>query len=245
MRDELNASLPAPFFAVSGTRVYLESPDRYVGPAAQVRRVESGSRPNRSFPDATLDEVATLTRARPVQIVADVDERRETYLEVYVRRRPRERLVSSLEVLSPSNKTPGSTGRKLYRLKQRQLLAREVNRIEIDLLRGGKHVTAAPLVAIREQKPGFAYHVAVRPYVSLDGMLVYAAALTESLPDFPVPLLSGVRPVVLDLQAIFTHVYDHGPYARWIDYRRPIVPPLTKAQMAWAKKLLAKKTGKR
>ena len=54
-------------------------------------------------------------------------------------------LVTAIEFLSPSNKTPGKRGRELYLRKQREMLDSPAHLVEIDLLRGGVHSTAVPL----------------------------------------------------------------------------------------------------
>jgi hypothetical protein len=46
-------------------------------------------------------------------------------------------VVATLEVLSPTNKTPGSLGREQFERKRRAVLASATHWIEIDLLRGG------------------------------------------------------------------------------------------------------------
>ena len=53
-------------------------------------------------------------------------------------------MVTTIEVLSPRNKTAGSEGRKLYRQKQREILSSDTHLLEIDLLRAGQHTVAAP-----------------------------------------------------------------------------------------------------
>src|SRR5262249_29865603 len=72
------------------------------------------------------------------------DEIREPFVEIYVGPREQRRLVTTIEVLSPANKTPGAHGRKLYLRKQREILESQVHLVEIDLLRAGPHTTAVP-----------------------------------------------------------------------------------------------------
>ena len=56
---------------------------------------------------------------------------------VEIRDRRSRELVTVVEVLSPSNKQPGST-RDQYLAKRQELLDSRANLVEIDLLRGGK-----------------------------------------------------------------------------------------------------------
>ncbi len=57
-----------------------------------------------------------------------------------------EELVTLIEVLSPTNKIRGSSGRKSFMEKRQEIMNTEVNWVEIDLLRAGVHsVTDPPL----------------------------------------------------------------------------------------------------
>jgi len=82
------------------------------------------------------------------------DEVREPFLQIFSRLEG-ERLVTTVEVLSPSNKTPGSPGRDLYLRKQREVLGSQTNLVEIDLLRGGEHTTAVPFDLAQERAGAF------------------------------------------------------------------------------------------
>src|SRR5262249_15891924 len=62
------------------------------------------------------------------------DEHREKFVEIY-ETDPEMRLVTTVEVLSPSNKRPGTEGWDLYQRKRQSLLLGNVNLVEIDLLR--------------------------------------------------------------------------------------------------------------
>ena len=67
------------------------------------------------------------------------EEHREAFIEIY-EANPAQRLVTSIEVLSPSNKRPGTEGWKLYQRKRQSLLLADVNLVEIDLLRAGQRM---------------------------------------------------------------------------------------------------------
>ena len=116
LRENLQANLPAPYYATVGCRVWLK---------------------------------------------AQHDEFREPFLEIYADSAEGKRLVTSVEVLSFSNKTPGEHGRELFLRKRKELLASRVNLVEIDLLRGGEHTTAVPLESALASCGGFDYHVSV------------------------------------------------------------------------------------
>src|SRR5437868_5133719 len=64
-------------------------------------------------------------------------EEREIFIDVF-KRDPDKQLVTSIELLSPSNKRPGSTGWEQYARKRNLFVQGRANLVEIDLLRGGK-----------------------------------------------------------------------------------------------------------
>src|SRR5262249_46375310 len=67
------------------------------------------------------------------------DEHRERFLEIY-EAGTKKRLVTSIEVISPSNKRPGTPGWDLYQRKRQSLVLSHVNLVEIDLVRSGERM---------------------------------------------------------------------------------------------------------
>lgn len=167
------------------------------------------------------------------------DERREPFLEIYARKGSDKRLVTSIEILSLTNKTPGEHGRELYLRKQREILGSKVHLVEIDLLRGGEHSTAVPYQRIRAEIGPFDYHVCIHHFDNLEDYFIYPIQLQQRLPPIAVPLLPGDPAVTVDLQAVFDHCYDAGPYAREVNYHiDDPLPPLRPDQEEWAKEIL-------
>jgi Protein of unknown function (DUF4058) len=149
LREALQASLPAPYFAAIGRRVWIEVSRRSVGPDVQIRRARAGLSSSRArVPSAS--PVAIEPIARPVTVKVAHDEFREPFVEILLRGDEGKRLVTSIEVLSLSNKTPGEQGRELYVRKQNESLSSKANLVEIDLLRAGQHVSAVPLEAMTD-----------------------------------------------------------------------------------------------
>src|SRR5262249_7771238 len=90
--------------------------------------------------DAAMNEsVAVMERVatQPYHIIVPLpaDEIEETFLTV--RELPGRRVVTTIELLSPTNKKT-EDARKKYLAKRRELLESGVNFVEIDLLRAGK-----------------------------------------------------------------------------------------------------------
>lgn len=233
--EDLMARLPEPYHARVGSRNWLEPVHRRIGPDVRVHRGNGGS--------ARLSargNGGTAVLTKPVVVTAFHDEARETFVEVYSGQGKKRRLVTSLEVLSPTNKTPGEHGRNLYRQKQRELCNAKVNLVEIDLLRGGEHTTAVPLEHLTAQVGKSDYHVCCWRFERFNEYFVYPFYLSEPLPTVAIPLLPGDGDVALPLQPLFERVYDAGPFPRVVDYRGDVPPPpLSAAQSKWIKKQLA------
>lgn len=238
IQECLQPQLPEPYFAKTNERVWVEMAARYVEPDVNV--FASPRRPKRARQPSGGVAVAEVRRVQPVVVTIPHDEHRETRVDIWTRRGSEKRLVTSIEILSPSNKTPGQHGRDLYLKKQREILDSQVHLVEIDLLRGGEHTTAIPLDwAVRKAGP-FDYHVCLHRFDNLMDYFVYPIRLPESLPEIAIPLLPGDGDVRLDLQAAMNRAYDAGPYVREIDYLKDkITPPLRPSLAKWAKGLVS------
>jgi len=170
------------------------------------------------------------------------DEIREPFLEIYFG--PDEkRLVTSIEVLSLSNKTGGEQGRALYRSKQEEILESKVHLVEIDLQRAGEHTTAVPLQWMRAQTGPFDYHVCVRRFDMRGKFTVYPIRLPQRLPTIVVPLLPDDEAVRIDLQAVLERCYVAGRYERRLNYTASLVPPLSPELTTWARQRVAQGNG--
>lgn len=234
LREYLQASLPEPYFAATGQRVWIETSRRTIGPDVSVVHTPANS---------TLRTggvaVAVPSAGRHVVVHVPHDELRQPFLEIFAGRRQDRRLVTTIEVLSPSNKLPGEQGRELYLRKQRELRAARAHLVEIDLLRAGQHTTSVPLDAAVAQAGAFDYHVCAHRFDRLEDFEFYPIQLDDRLPVISVPLLPEDPAVEVDLQAVFDRCYDAGPYTREIDYRRdPIIPPLRGELLTWVRSLL-------
>jgi hypothetical protein len=222
-----------------GRRAWIEMSERHIDPDVNVLRSRAGETPRAAEPRGVA--AIAQTTAKPLVIHVPHDERREPFLEVYTGRGKDRRLVTTIEVLSPTNKTPGHRGRDLYVRKQYEILESQVHLVEIDLLRGGEHTTAVPEDRLVAEAGPLDYHVCVHQFDNLEDFFVYRIQLTDPLPTVSIPLLPGDGHVQIDLQAVFTRSYDTGPYKREIDYQRDQpTPPLGPQRTAWAAELLAK-----
>jgi hypothetical protein len=144
-------------------------------------------------------------------------------------------VVTLIELLSPTNKHPGATGRRAYLEKRREVMASETHFVEIDLLRAGRRM------AIRGTLPRCDYLVHVSPEPMRPRGYIWPFTVRNRLPTIRVPLKPEDGHTDLDLQAVFDTAYDRAGYDYELDYRRAPVPPLEGDDVAWAEELLKAK----
>jgi len=217
----LAAALPERYVLRSGKRSYT---------------VLSGSEEDetpRVCPDVNVMDAreADPSSDGPLSLRAFIEmEFRETFLGIY-RTEPKRRLVTSIEVLSPSNKYLRSLGRRNYLRKRQALLLGAANLVEIDLLRGG---TRMPML---DPWPNTPYTLLVARRRSAPSCRVWPAHFQRPLPPLPVPLASPDPDIILDLQPLLAAVYARSRYQRDIDYSQPLQPPLSAAEAEWWQRL--------
>ncbi|MGC8643009.1 MAG: DUF4058 family protein [Isosphaeraceae bacterium] len=176
--------------------------------------------------------------AEPVVMRAFVeDEHREAFVEIY-EAEPEQRLVTSIEVLSPSNKRPDTPGWDLYLRRRQSLLLSGTSLVEIDLLRGGQRM---PML---DPWPDSPYTLLVSRASTFRTCKVWPAVFQVPLPSIPVPLAKPDPDLVLDLQPMIAAIYKRFRYERSIDYGKPLSPPLDTAQAAGLRKQLKPKRGR-
>ncbi len=236
--DAVNVSLPAPYFAAIANRIWIEESERRIEPDIDILRPPQAN----GIPAGTNGSGGTAlmtatTEVRPVVIRMPLDEITEWFLEIHAAPGG-ERLVTSIEVLSRSNKTQRNNGRRLYVKKQRELLRRKVNLVEIDLLRTGLHTTAVSLDRARSQVGFFDYHVCVHRFSKREDFELYPIQLPQRLPRIAIPLLPESADVFVNLQDALATCYERGLYSRRVHYDRACDPPLNAEQQSWAATML-------
>lgn len=235
IRDFLRPLLSPRYIAAVEDRVYLEGADREIVPDVWVRRGQAKSRdlPRSSVPSS----LASLEEETPILVRVPALEVHEGYITI-LDRRSRQKVVTVIEVGSPTNKHAGP-GRKLYKAKQRELLASDVHLVEIDLLRKGPHVLAIPKRTARREAGDYDYLSCVnRAKECRDEYELYPARLRGKLPRILVPVAGDDPDVKLEIQQVLAQTYDAGTYREWIDYSKPCVPRLPAEDQAWADELI-------
>ncbi len=231
--DTLNAALPPRYMADIGERLYVVQPGRGIYPDVVV--LEPPVPPPPTEPGAV--GIAAVASDPPWMLTVKPEEIREVYIEI-LSVPDESRVVTAIEVLSPSNKAASSEGRQLYLTKQREILSSQTHLIEIDFLRSGEHTVAVPRDMLRGRGQ-WDYLVCLHHGGRKEERYeVWGIPLQQRLPRIHVPLLEGDLDVVLDLQAVFNRCYDEGAYARRLDYRREPPTAMTENDARWANALL-------
>ncbi|MBI3268297.1 MAG: DUF4058 family protein [Planctomycetes bacterium] len=205
--------------------VFIGRPDVTVAESGAAERGASGE--DASAPTAGTGTVAAAPRVVTIPLP---EERHERYLEM--REVSSGRVVTVLELLSPTNKHRGA-GRRGYLNKRRQVLAGRTHLVEIDLVRGGRRPPIEP------EPRADAYCILVsragrRPRADL-----YEFGLRDPIPVFPLPLAPQDPEPEVSLRAVLDTVYDRAGFDLRIDYDTPPVPPFAPADADWARAQLA------
>jgi hypothetical protein len=143
--------------------------------------------------------------------------------------------VTCIEILSPSNKRPGTPGWDEYKRKRQALLLGEASLIEIDLLRGG---TRMPML---DEWPNSPYVLMVCRREQAPYCKVWRGYFDRPVPAIPVPLCPPHADVMLDLQPLIDAAYAGSRYHLRIDYTKALTPKLSDEQAAWLMRRLAER----
>lgn len=192
-------------------------------------------RPDVAVVNTVREEVtayaSTAAVAMPVECLLPMpEETHEAYLTI--RRKDARTIVTVIEVLSPANKRPGADGFDQYLKKRERVLASSANLVELDLLRGGRR-----LPVVGRLPPGDFLAIVAR-WQRRPRAEVYGWPLEQQLPVIPIPLAHPDADVLLDLQEVFTLVYDRAGYDYSLDYGEPLDPPLDQQRAAWVAQIL-------
>jgi hypothetical protein len=201
---------------------FLSRPDIIVG---RTKSREPLPRPDEEKASATVG-ILELDVQVPVK-----DRVEEWYLEI--RRVGTGKLVTVIEVLSPTNKSPGA-GRKKYCKKRNRIFGTNTSLVEIDLLRGGK-----PLPITIAQRITSDYRILVSRAQARPRARLIAFGVRQPIPSIPIPLLPKDPEPALDLNAVLHALYERARFDLMLDYAKPPVPPLSKADAAWARDIIA------
>jgi Protein of unknown function (DUF4058) len=210
------------YVVVVERRIYLERTD----PKASVQTLVADAAIYHRFDRDASGGMAVLTQPSIIPNVCTIpyfEEHREAF--VTIRRGSPSEIVTVIELLSPTNKRPGTDGRREYQAKLHALLQTTASLVELDLLRAGERST----VSNPPDGDYFALVSKPKPRPLAD---VYGWKLSDRLPRILIPLSVEDPDVALDLQAVFDLVYDRAGYDYSLDYKQAILPPLQESEQA-------------
>lgn len=220
--DTIGPQLRPKYYVDVETRTYFDDEDEELMVGIPDTLVLS---PRRETEEALFEGGTTVTQASPQQVRLPMsNEVRERFLEV--REVGTDAVITVIEVLSPKNKRTGE-GRTIYERKRRSVLNSLSHLVEIDLLRGGRPM--AMMGATQSQYRVVVSQAQNRPIADL-----YGFNLREALPQFLLPLKPDDPALTVELQAIFTGVYDRASYDLRLPYNQPVPPPtISTEDQAW------------
>ena len=235
--DQLADASPERYFVRAGERSYIvlveseEKKSHPFVPDVSVTTPRGKKKAARKGGVAVAEPVADI---EPVTLRPFIEEEhRESFVEIY-ESDPETRLVTWIEVLSPSNKSPGTPGRDLYLRKRRSLLLGDVNLVEIDLLRGGERM---PMLDSWPESP---YVLMVSKVKNPRLCTAWPAHFQHPLAPIPIPLAKPDPPITLSLQPMIEGIYHRYRYQQSIDYRKALTPSLEADEAAWLEQHLPK-----
>jgi hypothetical protein len=219
--DELlTLRVPPAFYVEQQAAVYILEPGVRQRPPIRpdLFLVEAGPITTGGRTTATVERPIT----EPTIVTARYpEEMRQRYLEI--RDATSHRVVTVIELLSPTNKTPGA-GRDAFVRKRHDVMASSTHWLEIDLLREGER---PPEVADQSD-----YYALLRRGGAAEQLEIWFCNLRDELPVIAVPLTSSFSDIALDLQAAFTRTYDRY-YAARLTYEAAPPSRCTPADAAW------------
>lgn len=231
--DRLSSQLRPKYYVGIEERAYLTDSD---DPAAEVivpdlQIVEPHATWSSNDPDEGGVAVEVAERIITTTLIdTEIREPRLEILDAQSRA-----VITVIEVLSPSNKIKGAYGRESYIRKREEVLNSKTHLVEIDLLRGGSSF----LPKLKRRGGDYFVHVSragQRPKGEL-----WRIRLNQRLPPIVIPLKAGDDDAQLDLQELFTSVYEHAGFDLIVNYRDTPDPPLNAEQAAWTERWLTKK----
>jgi hypothetical protein len=235
LRDAIQLRLPGDLRARMQERVFIELPEEGRHESYPDVRVFEYPRKKSTAGEGDAPGAPAIAVAEPVLVDLGLAMRTESFIEV-IDVKSGHRVVTTIEVLSPSNKRAGE-GQRLYLQKRKDMHRGGVNTVEIDLLRTGERLLPIDPDRIPPTHRT-TYQVWAWRANDANRIAVYGIPLRERLPAIPIPLRMTDDDVVIDLQPILDQCYRNGGYDD-LDYRATPTPPLPDDDADWAKALLS------
>ncbi len=187
------------------------SPDRLIPDGVFSLPISSSSHlpePKRRMSPSGANAATSI--AEPIITGTLLDDKvHEYYLEVI--KASDRKVVTAIEVLSPTNKIAGADGLDGFLEKRDQVMRSSTHWVEIDLLRAG----ISPILAVA--CPEHEYLVHISPNDRRPNGFIWAIRLNRPLPVVRIPLRPKDGDTPLDLQTVLDTAYDRAGYDTEID----------------------------
>ncbi len=230
MREALNAVLPAGYVAAADVHVWSDDPDKEEAVLLGRRDVPIVEEGSHNGGVATAVQHATAPR---VGRLPEARKRTRRYLRIHELQTSR--VITVIELLSPSNKTPGKD-QDVYLSKRDEYLATGTNLVEIDLLRSGKRPPPG------DEPPLADYCYLISRSWEFPSFGIWPIDLQDALPDLHVPLAENESDAIVPMRNCLDRCYDGGRYSVRINYKKPPTIPLTERDATWSRELLERQT---
>jgi hypothetical protein len=234
IRDVLAPVLAPRYFIDVETRTTVLSAidvDRIYQPDLTIHAVKRTSGTGVSSAGLLAAPVVTPIRI----VIPDDEEVEETFLEI--RELPGRKLISVIEVLSPTNKK-ASDGRREYLDKRKRWIKSRISLVEIDLLRSG-----APMPV--KDPPEADYRIVICRDGRRGDAELFAFSYKSPIPPIKIPLVPGDSEPILELSAVLHSLYERARYDLVIDYQKPPQPSLRAEDEPWAAAIIAEFSAQR
>jgi hypothetical protein len=180
-----------------------------------------------SAPGGGGTATAVLDAPAYARMVPSLEPERDVFLEILDRND--RRLITVIELLSPSNKYHGDK-REQYENKRREYLSSSAHFVEIDLLRGGPRMPFDLL-------PDCDYYAAVSVAEARPRIPIWPIRVRDRLPVIPIPLRLDEPRASLDLQNALHRAFDSAGYGAYIYADNP-EPRLNPVDATWARQFV-------
>lgn len=226
----LNSRLPPRYVARAGERSYIDAVDpdgELLKRRIIIPDVSAHERQKEIAHETSPAAVEELGDESVVMYGTQLDEIRESFIDIRDVETDN-RLVTSIEILSPTNKRHKSRGWDEYESKRSDFFRGCANLVEIDLLRGGqRHGMKTPW-------PDSPYYLMVMRSHEAPACRVWPAYATRPLPPIPIPLLPSDPDLKLALQPLIDDIYVESRYASDVRYQEVTDLKLTEQELALA-----------
>ncbi len=227
MKSFLRRRLPFKYSVIMEERIAIgqnppeEPPARYARPDLTISSREA---PRTGGANTDREDTRAVTVVLP-----EIYTVREWFIEI--REQRREKPVTILEVLSPTNKNPGA-GREQYLDKRQRILESATHMVEIDLVRVGRPM---PLAGYDGDAP---YRNLVSRCQDRPSATLYPFSLRSPIPNVTVPLLDDDEEPIIELGEMVHDLYLQDYYCNYVDYGEDPAGPLSDNDREWLDKSL-------